>query len=141
VGRILAVDYGKKRTGIAVTDPLRLIANGLTTVPTKEILLFLTNYFNKEKVDIVIVGYPKQMNNTPSEIVPEIEKFVTKLKEKFPALSIEYYDERFTSKMAFQTMIDGGLKQKARQDKALIDTISATILLQSWMEFNSQKKF
>jgi len=141
VGRILAVDYGKKRTGIAVTDPLRLIANGLTTVPTKEILLFLTNYFNKEKVDIVIVGYPKQMNNTPSEIVPEIEKFVTKMKEKFPALSIEYYDERFTSKMAFQTMIDGGLKQKARQDKALIDTISATILLQSWMEFNSQKKF
>lgn len=141
MGRILAVDYGKKRTGIAVTDPLRLIANGLTTVPTKEILLFLTNYFNKEKVDIVIVGYPKQMNNTPSEIVPEIEKFVTKLKEKFPALSIEYYDERFTSKMAFQTMIDGGLKQKARQDKALIDTISATILLQSWMEFNSQKKF
>jgi len=141
VGRILAVDYGKKRTGIAVTDPLRLIANGLTTVPTKEILLFLTNYFNKEKVDIVIVGYPKQMNNTPSEIVPEIEKFVTKLKEKFPALPIEYYDERFTSKMAFQTMIDGGLKQKARQDKALIDTISATILLQSWMEFNSQKKF
>lgn len=141
MGRILAVDYGKKRTGIAVTDPLRLIANGLTTVPTKEILLFLTNYFNKEKVDIVIVGYPKQMNNTPSEIVPEIEKFVTKLKEKFPALPIEYYDERFTSKMAFQTMIDGGLKQKARQDKALIDTISATILLQSWMEFNSQKKF
>jgi len=141
VGRILAVDYGKKRTGIAVTDPLRLIANGLTTVPTKEILLFLTNYFNKEKVDIVIVGYPKQMNNTPSEIVPEIEKFVTKMKEKFPALPIEYYDERFTSKMAFQTMIDGGLKQKARQDKALIDTISATILLQSWMEFNSQKKF
>lgn len=141
MGRILAVDYGKKRTGIAVTDPLRLIANGLTTVPTKEILLFLTNYFNKEKVDIVIVGYPKQMNNTPSEIVPEIEKFVTKMKEKFPALPIEYYDERFTSKMAFQTMIDGGLKQKARQDKALIDTISATILLQSWMEFNSQKKF
>jgi putative Holliday junction resolvase len=134
LGRILALDYGEKRTGIAVTDELRLIASGLTTVPTKELILFLKDYFNTENVDILVVGEPKQMNNTPSESEQYIKPFLVELAKHFPTISIERQDERFTSKMAFQSMLDSGLKKKQRRDKALVDEISATLILQSYLE-------
>src|SRR5512138_1762381 len=110
MGRIMAIDYGRKRVGIAVTDELQLIANGLTTVHTHEIMAFLKSYLIKEKVDVIVVGEPRQMNNQPSESLVYIEPFVNKLKKEFPEIPVEMQDERFTSKMAFQTMIDGGLK-------------------------------
>ena len=134
MGRILAIDYGRKRTGIAVSDPARIIANGLETVPSHTIWEYLNKYLTKEKVDIIVVGYPKQMNNEPSEAVNYINPFVKKLCEKYPELKIELFDERFTSKMAFQTMIDAGLGKKDRQNKGLVDKISATIILQSYMD-------
>ncbi|MFT6796447.1 MAG: putative Holliday junction resolvase [Maribacter sp.] len=134
MGRILALDYGEKRTGIAVTDELRLIASGLTTVPTKELILFLKDYVNAENVDIIVVGEPKQMNNTPSESEQYIKPFLVELAKHFPAIAIERQDERFTSKMAFQSMLDSGLKKKQRRDKALVDEISATLILQSYLE-------
>jgi putative holliday junction resolvase len=137
MGRIMAIDYGRKRTGIAVTDELQLIANGLTTVASHEIFTFLKDYTAKEKVDMIVVGEPKQMNNQPSESLQFIIPFVNRLKKEFPGMSIEMEDERFTSKIAFQTMIDAGLKKKDRQNKELVDTISATIILQSYM---SRKK-
>ncbi|MCB0462724.1 MAG: Holliday junction resolvase RuvX [Flavobacteriaceae bacterium] len=133
MGRILAIDYGKVRTGIAVTDELQLIASGLTTVSTKELLPFLISYVQAEKVDVFIVGLPKQMNNELSESETLIRPFLDKLEKKFPNIPIERVDERFTSKMAFQTMIDSGLKKKQRQNKALIDEISATIILQTYL--------
>lgn len=133
MGRILAIDYGKVRTGIAVTDELQIIASGLTTVFTKELLEFLSSYVIKETVDLFIVGLPKQMNNEPSETESLIIPFLKKLEAKFPSTPITRVDERFTSKMAFQTMIDSGLKKKQRQNKALIDEISATLILQSYM--------
>jgi putative Holliday junction resolvase len=133
MGRILAIDYGKVRTGIAVTDELQIIASGLTTVSTKELLEFLSSYVTKETVDLFIVGLPKQMNNEPSESESLIIPFLKKLEAKFPSIPITRVDERFTSKMAFQTMIDSGLKKKQRQNKALIDEISATLILQSYM--------
>ena len=131
--RVLAIDYGHKRTGITVTDELQLIASGLTTIDTSLLFSFLKDYFNKEKVEKVIIGEPKQMNNEPSQSAPLIEAFVEKFKAQFPDMEIERGDERFTSKMAFQTMIDSGLKKKQRQNKALIDEISATILLQDYL--------
>ncbi len=134
MARILAIDYGRKRTGIAVTDPLQLIANRLTTIPSHNIWEFLEEYLKKEEVEIIVVGYPKQMNNDASEAVNYINPFLKKLRIKYPELKLEIEDERFTSKMAFQSMIDGGLKKQKRQDKALIDSISATIILQSYME-------
>ncbi len=134
MARILAIDYGRKRTGIAVTDPLQLIANRLTTIPSHNIWEFLEEYLKKEEVEIIVVGYPKQMNNEASEAVKYINPFLKKLRIKYPGLKLEIEDERFTSKMAFQSMIDGGLKKQKRQDKALIDSISATIILQSYME-------
>lgn len=134
MGRILALDYGEKRTGIAVTDELRLIASGLTTVATKELILFLKDYLNAEKVDILVVGEPKQMNNTPSESEQDIQPFLLELAKHFPTISIERQDERFTSKMAFQSMLDSGLKKKQRSNKALVDEISATLILQSYLE-------
>lgn len=134
MGRILAIDYGQKRVGIAVTDELQIIANGLCTVSAKEIFTFLSNYMVKEKVDIFVVGEAKQMNNTASSASKYIEPFVKKLRELYPDKQIVRIDERFTSQMAFQTMIEAGLHKKARQNKALIDTISATILLQSYLE-------
>jgi len=134
VGRILAIDYGRKRVGLAVTDSLKMIANGLTTVSSKDIFNFLTSYLKKENVECFVVGYPKQMNNQPSESIEYINTFIKQLKRKFPDIPVELMDERFTSKMAFQTMINGGLKKKARKNKALIDTISATIILQSFLE-------
>ncbi len=134
MGRILAIDYGKKRTGIAVSDPLQIIANGLTTVPTAQLMAFLTDYMSKETVERVIVGLPKQMNNEVSENMTNITPFVNRFKKLFPSIPIAYVDERFTSVLAHRAMIDGGLKKKDRQNKALVDEISATIILQSYME-------
>lgn len=133
MGRILAIDYGKKRTGIAVTDVLQLIANGLTTVPTNELLAFLLDYVSREPVDKVIIGLPKQMNNEDSDNMKNISPFVQSLSAKL-SIPIEFFDERFTSVIAQRAMIDGGLKKKARQNKALVDEISATIILQSYLE-------
>ncbi|MBQ0016271.1 MAG: Holliday junction resolvase RuvX [Bacteroidales bacterium] len=133
MGRILAIDYGRKRCGIAVTDPERIIATGLTTVETNKLEIFLKEYCEKEIVDIFVVGLAKQLNNTPSESSLYIEPFVKRLAQLYPDKPIHRIDERFTSKIAFQTMIDGGLRKKQRQNKALIDTISATIILQSYM--------
>ncbi|CAL2078923.1 Putative pre-16S rRNA nuclease [Tenacibaculum sp. 190524A02b] len=133
MGRILALDFGKKRTGIAVTDELQIIASGLTTVNTEELIDFLKDYTSKESVDLFIIGEPKQMNNTESESEEFIKPFISKLTKVFPLTSIKRVDERFTSKMAFQTMIDSGLKKKQRQNKALVDEISATIILQSYL--------
>jgi putative Holliday junction resolvase len=134
MGRILAIDYGMKRVGLAVTDTLQIIANGLTTVSVEEVFPFLKTYVQKECVELFIVGEPKQMNYTNSNASQYIEPFVKKLKKEFPDIPVKRVDERFTSKMAFQTMIDAGLSKKKRQNKALIDTISATIILQSYME-------
>lgn len=136
MGRIVALDYGKKRTGIAVTDELQLIASGLTTVATHDLLNFLKKYIADEKVTMLVVGEPKQMDNTPSESESLIIPFLARLKKAFPALPIEREDERFTSKMAIRTMIDSGLKKKQRRDKALIDEISATIILQAYLNRN-----
>lgn len=134
MGRILAIDFGIKRTGIAVTDELRLIAFGLTTVSTKELLHFLKDYTQKECVDLFIVGEPKQMDNTISESELAIKRFLKKLTTFFPQIPVKRYDERFTSKMAFQAMIDGGVKKQKRKNKALIDEISATLILQGYMD-------
>lgn len=131
--RILSIDYGIKRTGLAVTDELQIIASGLTTVPSETVISYLNDYFSKEKVSKVLIGEPKQMNGQPSESTPMIEKFVTAFKEKFPTIPVVRVDERFTSKMAFQTMIDSGLKKKQRQNKSLVDEIAATILLQDYL--------
>ncbi|RRJ91571.1 Holliday junction resolvase RuvX [Paenimyroides tangerinum] len=131
--RLLAIDYGGKRTGIAITDEMQIIASGLTTVETKQLFPFLQEYFSKEKVSKVIVGEPKRLNNEPSEIAPKIDEFVVKFKKLYPAIEVIRMDERFTSKMAFQTMIDSGLKKKQRQNKALVDEIAATILLQDFL--------
>jgi putative holliday junction resolvase len=140
MGRIMAIDYGRKRVGIAVTDELQLIANGLTTVAAHEIFSFLKSYIQKEKVDEIVVGEPRQMNNQPSESLKFIVPFVNRLKVEFPKISVEMEDERFTSKMAFQTMIDAGLKKRDRQNKELVDTISATIILQSYLNRKSIRK-
>ena len=134
MGRILAIDYGKKRTGLAVTDPEQLIANRLTTVMSQTVWDYLEDYFQKENVEVVVVGYPKQMNNQPSESVRFINPFLKKFQMKYPAIKLELFDERFTSKIAFQTMIDGGLKKQKRRDKAMVDAISATIILQDYLE-------
>jgi len=133
MARILAIDYGVKRTGIAVTDDFQIIASGLTTIETKEIFTFLKNYTSTENVELFLVGEPKQMNNTPSENEKNIAPFIQKLQLVFPKIPIKRVDERFTSKMAFQTMIDSGLNKKQRQNKALVDEISATIILQSYL--------
>ena len=134
MGRIMAIDYGTKRVGIAVTDPLQMIANGLTTVHSSELMEFLKKYIAKEEVDCIVVGLPKHLNNKPSDSDRFIEPFVVHLKRTFPKIKIDRIDERFTSKMAFQTMIDAGLGKKARQNKELVDEISATIILQSYMQ-------
>lgn len=133
MARILAIDYGKKRTGIAVTDELQLIASGLTTVATDDLYIFLKEYLTVEKVELFLVGKPKQMDNSSSESESFIIPFLGELANLFPSIPIKRIDERFTSKMAFQTMIDSGLKKKQRQNKSLIDEISATIMLQSYL--------
>lgn len=133
MGRILAIDYGKKRIGIAVTDPQRIIASGLKTVGPHEIFLFLQQYLAEEAVDLFIVGHPKQMNNQDSESMNYIRPFLTALKRKFPDIPVQMYDERFTSVLAHRALLEGGAKKKTRQDKALIDTMSATIILTSYL--------
>ncbi len=133
LGRILAIDFGRKRTGIAVTDELQIIASGLTTVATHDLVAFLQKYVAEEKVDVIIVGEPKQMDNTPSESEAYIIPFLNRLAKVFPNMPVERQDERFTSKMAFQAMIDSGLKKKQRKNKALVDEISATIILQAYL--------
>ena len=134
MARIMAIDYGRKRTGIAVTDSLQMIANGLTTVPSGELVKFIQGYMAKEPVELIVVGQPKQMNNEPSENMRYVQAFVTHLKRTLPQIPIEYYDERFTSVMAHQAMLDGGLRKKKRQEKALVDEISAVIILQAYLE-------
>ncbi len=138
VGRILAFDYGRKRVGIAVTDPMQIIANGLTTLHPEKVFAFLDEYLQTENIERFVVGYPRQMNNTASEAVRYVNPFIKRLVKKYPHIPVELMDERFTSKMAQQTMLDAGLKKKARQNKSLVDTISATIILQSYMQ---QMKF
>lgn len=133
--QLLAIDFGKKRTGIAVTDDFQIIASGLTTVDSEKIIDFLKNYFSQHKVEKVIIGEPKQMDGTASESTELIEKFIKKFQNEFPIMPIERIDERFTSKMAFQVMIDSGLKKKQRQNKGLIDEIAATIMLQDYLYY------
>ena len=134
MSRIVAIDYGRKRTGIAVSDTLQLIANGLTTVPTHELRKFSGAHVPKEPVDTINIGLTKQMNNEASENMKNIEPFVRSLKKRFPELPVEYVDERFTSVLAHRTMLEAGLKKKDRQNKALVDEISATIILQTYLE-------
>ena len=133
MSRILAIDFGKKRTGIAITDELQIIASGLTTVDTTKLLAFLKDYISKEKVELFLVGLPKQMNNTDSESEILIAPFLEKLSQQIPSIPVKRIDERFTSKMAFQTMIESGMKKKQRRNKAMVDEISATIILQSYL--------
>lgn len=140
MARLLSIDYGKKRTGIAVSDPLQIIANGLTTVETSGLFDFLKEYLDKEDVECIVVGLPKQMSGELSENMKRIEPFVNRLKKLYPDISVEYYDERFSSKMAHQAMIDGGLKKRDRQNKELVDEISATIILQGYMESKRMRR-
>ncbi|MDR1809677.1 MAG: Holliday junction resolvase RuvX [Prevotella sp.] len=140
MGRLLAIDYGTKRTGIAVSDTLKIIATGLTTTLSCNLLAFLKAYFSRENVECVIVGSPKQLDNKPSKNMKNVEFFVKNFKREFPLMPIIYYDERLTSVMAHKAMVDGGLKKTGRQNKALVDEISAVILLQSYMESLNYKK-
>lgn len=132
--RILSIDYGKKRTGIAVTDPLQIIAGGLATVSTSELYDFLVGYIGREPVERIVIGEPRQADGTPSENFARVEQFVDRWRKSQPSVPIEFYDERFTSVLAHRAMIDGGLRKKDRQNKALVDEISATILLQDFLE-------
>lgn len=134
MARILAIDYGKKRTGLAVTDPLQLIANGLTTVETPTLEAFIMDYIKKEVVERIVVGRPMQMNGEDSENMRRVEPFVNRMRKLLPDIPVEYADERFTSVLAHRAMLDGGLKKKDRQNKALVDEISACIILQSYMD-------
>lgn len=133
MGRILGIDMGQKRVGLAVTDPLRIIATGLATVPVSEIFSFLSGYTEKEKVDLFVVGLPSRMNNKPSDSVKYVEPFVRKLTKAFPEIPVKQFDERFTTKMAKQAMVEGGAGKEKRRDKAMADKISAVILLQSFL--------
>ena len=133
MARVLAIDFGKKRTGIAVTDELQIIASGLTTINTADLLSFLKEYTSKEKVELFIIGQPKQMDNSDSESEALMGPFIKKIEKLFPQTPMKRIDERFTSKMAFQTMIDSGMKKKQRRNKAMVDEISATIILQSYL--------
>lgn len=130
----MSIDYGRKRSGLAVTDTLQMIANGLATIPSGELVAYLSDYVKREPVELFIVGLPKQMNNEPSENMKYVEAFVTHLKRTIPDIPVQYYDERFTSVLAHKAMLDGGLKKKKRQDKALVDEISAVIILQAYLE-------
>ncbi|MGB4204073.1 MAG: Holliday junction resolvase RuvX [Bacteroidales bacterium] len=139
MGRILAIDYGRKRTGIAVSDPLQIISTALQTVETHNLIPFLKDYISRETVDCIVVGEPRQMNNQPSESVIYIEPFIRQLKKEFPEIPVERVDERFTSKIASRAIQQSGLKKKDRRDKSLIDSVSAVILLQSWFEKNKKE--
>lgn len=133
MARILSIDYGRKRTGVAVTDPLQLIAGGLVTLPTAELYDWLTSYVKTEAVERIIIGEPRQMNGQPSENMQRVQQFVNRWRQAQPDIPIELFDERFTSVLAHQAMLDGGLHKKARQDKALVDRISATIILEDYL--------
>ena len=134
MARILSIDYGKKRTGLAVTDPLQIIAGDLATVPTHELFQFLQDYIAREQVECIVIGEPKQPNGMPSENLERVQQFVNRWRRAVPNIPINYYDERFTSVLAHRAMLEGGLKKKDRQNKALVDEISATIILQNYME-------
>ena len=140
MARILSIDYGKKRTGLAVTDPLRIIAGGLVTVATSGLFDFLRDYVAKEPVERIVIGEPKQPDGTPSENMTRVTEFVNRWRKVFPTIPIEFYGERFTSVLAHRAMIDGGLRKKKRQDKALVDEVSATIILQSYLESARRKQ-
>ena len=133
MARIVSIDYGKKRTGLAVTDPLQIIAGGLATVSTSELFEYLCQYVAREQVERIVIGEPRQPNGQPSENLARVQQFVNRWRKQMPQIPIDYYDERFTSVLAHQAMIAGGLKKKARQDKALVDEISATIILEDYM--------
>jgi putative Holliday junction resolvase len=132
------LDYGTRRTGVAVTDPLQLIASGLTTVPTNELWVFLEKYLREEDVERIVVGEPRQMDNTPSEVESDIAKFLVELGKRYPQLPVSRVDERFTSKMALRTMVEGGMKKKKRRQKEALDEISATLILQSFLSRKTQ---
>jgi putative holliday junction resolvase len=134
LGRILAIDFGLKRTGIAVTDPLQIIAGGLTTVSTNDLMIFLKDYVVKENVETIVIGYPYNQQGTQNQILGPIDRFISSFEKKFPAIPVIKEDERYTSKIAVQTMVEGGLKKMKRRNKELIDKVSATIILQSYLE-------
>ena len=138
MGRILAIDFGRKRTGIAVTDTLQLIANGLATVATAQLMDFLKAYVAKESVELIVVGQPKQMDNTPSESMRYLKPFLVRLAKEIPEMPVVMYDERFTSVLAHRAMLDGGMKKMARRDKSIVDEISATIILTDYL--NSSRR-
>ena len=133
MARILSIDYGKKRTGLAVTDPLQIIAGGLATVATSELFDYLKAYIDREQVEMIVIGEPRQPNGEPSENLARVQQFVNRWRKAMPQVPIQYYDERFTSVLAHQAMLDGGLKKKARQNKGLVDEISATIILEDYL--------
>lgn len=138
MARLLSIDYGRKRCGLAVTDPLQLVPGGLTTVPTSSLMDFLKDYLQREEVERIIVGEPRQSNGTPSENMARVEAFVKVLKKQMPGISVDFYDERFTSVIAHRAMIEGGLKKKDRMNKGLVDEISATIILEDYMDFRKK---
>ena len=138
MGRILAIDFGRKRTGIAVTDTLQLIANGLATVATAQLMDFLKAYVAKESVELIVVGQPKQMDNTPSESMRYLKPFLARLAKEIPEMPVVMYDERFTSTLAHKAMIDGGMKKSDRRDKARVDSIAATIILNDYLQSKSR---
>ncbi len=140
MGRIMAIDFGLKRCGIAVSDPTQMIASGLKTVPTHELFPFLQSYLNEQSVDEIVLGYPRNTDNTPSEIVPEIEKVSKQIQSKFNGVAVAFEDERFTSKMAVQAMVSGGLPKQKRKDKGMIDQVSATIILQGYLDKLNRSK-
>jgi putative Holliday junction resolvase len=140
MGRILGIDYGNKRIGLAVTDPLSIFASPLKTVRAGEFERFVDDYLKNEIIDEFVIGYPVQMNNKPSESVKYIDPFIRRLKKRFPGKPVHLVDERFTSKIALRTMIDGGMKKKERQDKAIVDKVSAAIILQSYLDIKSNER-
>ena len=133
MARILSIDYGKKRTGLAVTDPLQILLGGLATVATSELFDYLQAYIAREQVEMIVIGEPRQPNGEPSENLARVQQFVNRWRKAVPQVPIQFYDERFTSVLAHQAMLDGGLKKKARQNKGLVDEISATIILEDYM--------
>ena len=138
MGRIIGIDYGKKRVGLAVTDPLQMFASPLKTINTQEFDSFINDYIKTEQIDGFVIGYALQLNNKPSQSVKYIEPFITKLRKRFPGIPVYLEDERFTSKMAMKSIIEGGVKKSKRQDKKILDKISASIILQSWIDKNKQ---
>lgn len=140
MSRILSIDYGKRRTGLAVTDPLQIIAGGLCTVDTPQLMAYLTQYMQREEVERIVIGLPTQPNGQPSENQARVREFTGRLKKAFPGVDVVFWDERFTSVLAHQTMLESGISRKRRQDKALVDEISATIILQSYMESRANMK-